>query len=123
MIALPVSLKLIHLLALPILFFVIAFSGYASGQSYPGPQPLLSPSIYSSIEHRAATQVEDSVVKYGFDEASFGIKFPLFIGKDWLSADGNIPFYAVLFNAQGSVKQTSGDFFYKTNNYLDIRWV
>lgn len=90
----------------------------ATAQSYPGPQPLLSPSVNAGVLHRVATQVGDSTVKYGFDEASFGFKFPLYTGKDWLSADGNKPFFAVLFNTQGAVKQTSGDFFFKNKQLL-----
>ena len=100
--------------------FLLCF-GYTlmtNAQTYPGPQPLLSPSINGSIMHQVATQVGDSTVKFGFDEASFGFKFPLYTGKDWISADGNKPFFAVLFNSQGSVKQTSGDFFFKNKQLL-----
>ncbi len=94
------------------------FNFKVTAQSYPGPQPLLSPSINASVLHRIATQVGDSTVKYGFDEASFGFKIPLYTGKDWLSADGNKPFFAVLFNSQGAVKQTSGDFFFNKKQLL-----
>jgi len=97
--------------------FSIYFS-FAMGQSYPGPQPLLSPSINGSMQHSIATQVGDSTVKYGFDEASLGFKFPLYTGKDWMSAGGNKPLFAVLMNSQGSVKQTSGDFFFKNKQLL-----
>lgn len=89
-----------------------------AAQSFPGPQPLLSPSIHAGILHHVATQVGDSTVKYGFDEASFGFKFPLYTGKDWLDATNGKPFFAVLFNSQGSVKQTSGDFFFKNKQLL-----
>lgn len=112
------SIKPFNFIPRAIISLAIAFSIDAIGQSYPGPQPLLSPSIYSSIVHHVATQVNDSSVKYGFNEASFGIKFPLYIGKDWLSAGGNIPFCAVLFNAQSAVKQTNGKFFYNTKQLL-----
>lgn len=90
----------------------------SKAQSFPGPQPLLSPSLNANVTHRVATQVGDSTVKYGFDEASFGFKFPIYTGKDWLSADGNIPFFAVLFNSQGLVKQTTGDLFFKNKQLL-----
>lgn len=92
----------------------------ASAQSYPGPQPLLSPSINASILHHVATQVGDSTVKYGFDEASFGFKFPIYTGKDWLDASKGKPLFAVLFNADGMVKQTSGDLFFKNKQLLRV---
>ncbi len=116
---LHISSRLVSIKTIGLLICYLLFKSMSSAaQSYPGPQPLLSPSINASVMHPVATQVGDSTVKYGFDDGSIGIKFPLFVGKDWMSAGGNKPLFAVLFNAQASVKQTNGDLFYKNKQLL-----
>ena len=104
------------------IIFILLIDFLAARNSFcqfvPGPHPLLSPSINASLMYRGQSEIKDTALRYGFEEAELGFKFPLYTGKDWLSSDGSKPLFAVLFNSQESLKQTTGDFFFKNKQLL-----
>lgn len=81
-----------------------------SAQGGYKPHPLLSPMWQADVEYLDPSQVGDTTMENGFTGASFTYRLPLYTGKDWLSADGGKPFFAVL--AQGSLhaRQSQIDF-------------
>ena len=111
--------KHIHLLMLQkgnlFSLFLILIIGLAtsslklSAQEYR-PHPLLSSMWQADIEYLAPSQVEDTTLKNGFTGGSFNYRFPIYKGKDWLSADGGKPFIAVLGQAGTTVRQTEINF-------------
>ncbi len=64
------------------------------------PHPFLSPGWQVEMEYLEPSQVKDTSMENGFAGGSFSFRLPLYTGKDWLSADGGKPFFAIL--AQGS---------------------
>ena len=70
------------------------------------PHPLLSPMWQVDAEYMAPSQIEDTTQKNGFTGGSFNLRFPLFRGKDWLSADGGVPFLALLAHTGANVRQS-----------------
>jgi len=85
-----------------ILVLLFIFLGHlrASGQGGYRPHPFLSPMWQADVEYLEPSQVEDTSMENGFAGGAFSFRLPLYTGKDWLSADGGKPFYAIL--AQGS---------------------
>jgi len=81
----------------------------ASAQEFK-PHPLLSPMWQADVEYFAPSKIADSL-KNGFIGTSFQFRVPLYIGKDWLSAQGGKPFIAVFTQAGTSIRQTQGNFF------------
>ncbi|MBL7923276.1 MAG: hypothetical protein JNL88_03670 [Bacteroidia bacterium] len=64
----------------------------------------------ADVEYLEPSQVRDTTMENGFTGASFTYRMPLYTGKDWLSADGGKPFFAVLAQASASVRQSQLDF-------------
>ncbi|MFM1745504.1 MAG: hypothetical protein RLZZ630_1441 [Bacteroidota bacterium] len=82
----------------------------AHGQGGYKPHPLLSPMWQADVEYLDPSQVGDTTMENGFTGASFTYRLPLFTGKDWLSADGGKPFYAVLAQGSFHARQSQIDF-------------
>jgi hypothetical protein len=83
------------------------------------PHPLLSSMWQTDIEYLPATQVVDTSLTNGFTGASFGMRIPLYLGKDWLDANGGKPFYAVLLNGGASIKETRNSYL-NPDRYLTV---
>ncbi len=81
----------------------------ASGQAYK-PHPLLSPMWQADAEYYVPSQVEDTTLKHGYTGGGFTFRMPIYTGKDWLSAEGGHPFYAVLAQAKLLARQTQVDY-------------
>ena len=75
------------------------------GQAYK-PHPLLSPMWQLETEYFAPSQVKDTTAKNGFTGGSFSFRFPVYTGKDWLSAEGGKPFFALLAHAGTNARQS-----------------
>ncbi len=71
------------------------------------PHPLLSPMWQADIEYLEPSQVTDTSMENGYSAASFTFRIPVYTGKDWLSADGGKPFYAIFTQGRisGSISQ------------------
>ena len=94
-----------------LLIFVLSVTEvFAQPQGGYRPHPLLSPMWQAEVEYMDPTQVEDTTMDNGFSGASFTYRLPLFLGKDWLSADGGKPFYAIFAQAGANVRQSQIDF-------------
>jgi hypothetical protein len=89
--------------------FLIISGNYAFSQGYR-PHPLLSPMWQADAEYMAPSQVVDTTFKNGFTGAAFTFRLPLYTGKDWLSADGGKPFFAILAQAGTSARQSQVDY-------------
>ena len=89
------------------LLIILPFSSKA--QLYK-PHPLLSPMWQADADYYLPSETADTL-KNGFASAAFQFRVPLYIGKDWLSADGGKAFFAALMQAGTSVRQTQGSFF------------
>lgn len=74
------------------------------------PHPLLSPMWNAEADYLAPSQIEDTTLKNGYTGASFNLRFPIFRGKDWLSADGGKPYFALIANTGGNIKQSQIDY-------------
>ena len=74
------------------------------------PHPLLSPMWQADAEYLVPSQVEDTTMENGFTGAAFTYRMPLYTGKDWLSADGGKPFFAVLGQISASGRQSQLDY-------------
>lgn len=94
------------------LIFPILNFGILTAQPQGGyrPHPLLSPMWQAEVEYMDPTQVEDTTMDNGFSGAGFTYRLPLYLGKDWLSADGGKPFYAIFAQAGVNVRQSQIDF-------------
>ncbi|CAN5636263.1 hypothetical protein BH11BAC2_BH11BAC2_04650 [soil metagenome] len=90
-----------------VMFLCIQLQLYA--QNYR-PHPLLSPSWQAETEYYSPSQVNDTTLENGFIGGSLNFRIPLYTGKDWLSADGGKPFFAVLSNFGAGVRQTEINF-------------
>lgn len=74
------------------------------------PHPLLSPMWQADAEYLVPSQVGDSTVQNGFTGLSFTCRTPIYTGKDWLSADGGKPFFAVLAQGSALYRQSQLDY-------------
>jgi hypothetical protein len=74
------------------------------------PHPLLSPSYKFETEYLTPSQVKDTSLKYSFGGGSFSFRFPVYTGKDWLSATKGKPFIAVLASGGTTVRQMNWDY-------------
>lgn len=81
------------------------------------PHPLLGSNWQAEADYFAPTQVKDTTMEYGFAGGNFRFHFPLYLGKDWLSADGGRPFIGFLANAGVSARQTQMNYL-KPNRLL-----
>lgn len=79
-------------------------------QGFYRPHPLLSPMWQADVECLEPSQVGDTTMENGFTGASFCYRLPIYTGKDWLSADGGKPFYAVLAQIGATARQSQLDY-------------
>jgi len=86
-------------------FILLLFSNTINAQQYR-PHPMLSSMWQADVEYLTPSQVGDTTIKNGYTGGSFNYRLPLYIGKDWLSADGGKPFIAVLAQAGTTVRKT-----------------
>jgi hypothetical protein len=92
-------------------FFLLTSSvTFAQPQGGYRPHPLLSPMWQADVEYLDPTQVEDTTMENGFAGLGFTYRLPLYTGKDWLSADGGKPFYAILAQVGATARQSQIDF-------------
>ena len=89
--------------------FVFAFITNVKAQDYH-PHPLLSSSLKIETEYLTPSQVQDTSLKYSFGGSAFTFHFPLYTGKDWLSADGGKSFFAVLGDVGSTVREMNWDY-------------
>jgi hypothetical protein len=64
----------------------------------------------ADAEYMIPSQVGDSSVQNGFTGLAFTFRSPLYTGKDWLSADGGKPFFAVLAQGSAHYRQSQVDY-------------
>lgn len=109
-------MKLLRMFTIPNryrLIFLMTMAASLTRAQPPGgyrPHPLLSPMWQADVEYMDPTQVQDTTVVNGFSGMGFTYRLPLFTGKDWLSADGGKPFYALLAQAGATCRQSQLDF-------------
>jgi hypothetical protein len=102
------------------LVFIFLFTTLAdSSVAQYRPHPLLSSMWQTDTEYIPETQVVDTTLTNGFTGTSFGMRIPLYLGKDWLDANGGKPFYAVLLNAGASLKETRNSYL-NPDRYLTV---
>lgn len=89
------------------LLFVIHTS--VLGQAYKL-HPLLSPLLQTSAEYLAPSEVREEGREHGFTRYDCQLHFPLYIGKDWLRAEGETPLFAVLAGAGASLLVSQGQY-------------
>lgn len=103
-------LNMMKIVSFTVLFISLVFIAVtAEGQAYK-PHPLLSPMWQAEAEYFPPSQVIDTTSQNGFTGASFSFRVPVFTGKDWLSADGGKPFYALLAHAGVNARQSQIDY-------------
>lgn len=96
-------------ISLPLFLLLTVASLSVFGQEYK-PHPLLSPMWNAETEYLVPSQVEDTTLKNGFTGASFNLRFPIYRGKDWLSADGGKPYFALIAHTGGNIRQSQLDY-------------
>ena len=101
-----------------LVIFLLTISAAPSTAQYR-PHPLLSSMWQADIEYLPETQVVDTSLSNGFTGTSFGMRIPLYLGKDWLDASGGKPFYAVLLNGGASLKETRNSYL-NPDRYLTV---
>lgn len=80
------------------------------GQGGYKPHALLSPMWQADEEYLAPSEVKDTTMENGHAMTGFSFRFPLYLGKDWLSADGGKPFFAILLHGGATGKISQLDF-------------
>jgi hypothetical protein len=90
--------------------FLLQQGSSAFAQGGYRPHPLLSPMWQAELEYMEPSQVKDTSMEHGFSGGTFTFRMPVYTGKDWLSADGGKPFFAVLAQASASARQTQIDY-------------
>lgn len=83
------------------------------------PHPLLSPMWQADYEYLSPSQVDDTTQEFGFGGGAFSIRVPLWTGKDWLSADGGRPLFALISQGGVSLRQTQIDYL-EPDRYLSL---
>jgi len=106
----PPPTSFIKLLIFLVLPAVTLLNDVSLGQGGYRPHPLLSPMWQADAEYLEPSQVEDTTMENGFTGFGFTYRFPVYTGKDWLSADGGKPFYAVLAQVSASERLSQLDF-------------
>jgi len=88
----------------------LLISTHVQAQGGYKPHALLSPMWQADTEYLEPSEVKDTTMENGHAVTGFSFRFPLYLGKDWLSADGGEPFFAVLLNAGATAKVSQLDF-------------
>lgn len=89
------------------------------GQGGYRPHPFLSPMWQADVEYMEPSQVKDTTMENGFSGAAFTFRMPLYTGKDWLSADGGKPFFAVIAQGSAAARISQLDFL-EPDRYLTL---
>jgi len=92
------------------IFIALLISAYVQAQGGYKPHALLSPMWQADTEYLEPSEVKDTTMENGHAVTGFSFRFPIYLGKDWLSADGGKPFFAVLLNAGATAKVSQLDF-------------
>ncbi|MBK9636333.1 MAG: hypothetical protein IPO63_00355 [Bacteroidetes bacterium] len=93
-----------------LLLLMILVSMFSFGQGGYKPHALLSPMWQVDEEYLEPSEVKDTTMENGHAATGFSFRFPLYLGKDWLSADGGKPYFAVLLHGGATGKISQLDF-------------
>lgn len=104
---------------IPTALFILLCHGLLRAQEPYKPHPLLSPMWQADMEYLSPSQVDDTTQEFGFSGASFSMRVPLWTGKDWLSADGGKPLFALISQGGVSVRETQIDYL-EPDRYLSL---
>ncbi len=88
----------------------LCFQLFVNAQGGYKPHALLSPMWQVDEEYLEPSEVKDTTMENGHAATGFSFRFPLYLGKDWLSADGGKPFFAVLLHGGATGKISQLDF-------------
>ena len=111
----------INYLSILLPLIMIFYCHSIDAQVWPGPHPLLSSSYKLSAEGHIASQVDTLETKFGYAKIEGRFCFPVYHGKDWLTATGNTPLIGITIQGAASLLQPQGDFLIDDTRLLRAR--